>query len=246
MDDKTDSTKKTSKWIKIGIAIVVVAGIVFAARALNISKQLENLDNFITGLGAWGPLVYILIYIGCTVAAIPGSIITLVAGAIFGSLFGVIYVSIGSTVGASLAFLVSRYFARDTIAKSLSKSGKFVKLDKLTEEHGSIIVAITRLVPLFPFNLLNYGFGLTKVSFWTYAFWSWLCMLPGTVLYVVVPDGFKQLLKTGRPPLTLIIVLAVDLLILTFLIRQAKKKLDAGKAHGELQLDQEIEQHEGT
>ena len=168
------------------------------------------------------------------------------AGAIFGSLFGVIYVSIGSTVGASLAFLVSRYFARDTIAKSLSKSGKFVKLDKLTEEHGSIIVAITRLVPLFPFNLLNYGFGLTKVSFWTYAFWSWLCMLPGTVLYVVVPDGFKQLLKTGRPPLTLIIVLVADILILTLLVRQAKKKLDADKARREHQTDPEIEQQEGT
>jgi uncharacterized membrane protein YdjX (TVP38/TMEM64 family) len=238
MDEKTGVAKNGSKWIKIGIALVVVAGIVIVARALNIKEQLENLDEFISSLGAWGPLVYILIYIGCTVAAVPGSIITIVAGAIFGSLFGVIYVSIGSTVGASLAFLVSRYFARDAIAKSLSKSEKFAKLDKLTEEQGSIIVTITRLVPIFPFNLLNYGFGLTKVPFWTYAFWSWLCMLPGTVLYVVVPDGFKQLLKTGRPPLTLIIVLAADILILTFLVRHAKKILDANKAGRGTQTDQ--------
>jgi len=243
---KKSNANKTSKWIKIGIAVVIVAGIIIAARAFNVAKQLDNLDEFIKSLGPWGPLVYILIYIGCTVAAVPGSIITIVAGAIFGSLFGVIYVSIGSTVGASLAFLVSRYFARDAVVKSLSKNEKFNKLDKLTEEHGSIIVAITRLVPIFPFNLLNYGFGLTKVPFWTYAFWSWLCMLPGTVLYVVVPDGFKQLLKTGRPPLILIIVLAADILILTFLVRHAKKKLDADKARKQSQPTQQIQQQEGT
>ena len=72
--------------------------------------------------------------------------------------------------------------ARDAVANWLSRSEKFQRLDKLTAEHGAIMVALTRLVPIFPFNLLNYGFGLTRVPFWTYVFWSWLCMLPATVV----------------------------------------------------------------
>ncbi len=228
--ENNSAARKKPVWIKIMIAVVVVAGIIILAKVLNVGKQLDNLDMFIKKLGPWGPLVFIAIYIGCTVAAVPGTILTVVAGTLFGSFFGVIYVSIGSTIGASLAFLVSRYFARNAVVKSLSKNEKFNKLDKLTKEHGSIIVAITRLVPIFPFNMLNYGFGLTRIKFRTYAFWSWLCMLPGTVLYVVVPDGFKKLLQTGRPPLLLVIVLVMDVLILTFLVRRAKKKLDLEKA----------------
>ena len=77
----------------------------------------------------------------------------------------------------------------------------------MTREHGAIIVAITRLVPVFPFNLLNYGFGLTGVPFWTYVFWSWLCMLPWTILFVVGADTVTQALSQGRIPWLLILVL---------------------------------------
>ncbi len=70
----------------------------------------------------------------------------------------------------------------------------------MTEKHGAIIVAVTRLVPLFPFNLLNYGFGLTRVPFWTYLFWSWLCMLPGTIAYLVGTDAVILAVTTGELP----------------------------------------------
>jgi len=170
-------------------------------------------------------LVYTLIYIIAVVAAIPGSPITVLAGALFGSVLGVIVVSIGSTIGAGLAFLVGRYFARDAVARWLKDKEKFKKLDRLTEEHGSIIVAITRLVPVFPFNVLNYGYGLTRVKFWTYVFWSWLCMLPGTILYVVGADAVTKGLAQGRVPWALIGVVASVIIILTLLVRQARKQL---------------------
>jgi len=167
----------------------------------------------------------VLLYIAAVVAGIPGSAITIAAGALFGSVLGVILVSIGSTVGASLAFLIARYFARDAVARWAQSKPKFSQLDRLTREHGEIIVAITRLVPLFPFNLLNYGFGLTGVPFWTYVFWSWLCMLPGTVLYVVGADAITTAIAEGRAPWVLIVILAAVIAILALLVRYAKRKL---------------------
>ncbi len=87
------------------------------------------------------------------------------------------------------------------------------------------MVAITRLVPLFPFNLLNYGFGLTLVPFWTYVFWSWICMLPGTVLYVVGADAVTSAISEGKIPWTLIGILIITAGLITVLVRQARKKL---------------------
>jgi uncharacterized membrane protein YdjX (TVP38/TMEM64 family) len=150
-------------------------------------------------------------------------------GVLFGSVVGVASVSVGSTIGASLAFLVSRHFARAAIAQKFANNQKFHHLDQLTKEHGAIIVAITRLVPLFPFNLLNYGFGLTHVPFWTYVFWSWICMIPGTILYVVGADAVATAISEKRIPWLLIIILVVIGAIITILVRQARKKLRTEK-----------------
>ena len=133
--------------------------------------------------------------------------------------------SVASTLGASLAFLIARYFARDATARWLAKREKFRKLDDLTQRHGAIIVAIVRLVPLFPFNFVNYGFGLTNVRFWTYVFWSWLCMLPGTILYVVGTDAVMQAIIRGEVPWTLVGVVIGVSILLVLLVRIARKRL---------------------
>ncbi len=95
----------------------------------------------------------------------------------------------------------------------------------MTEEHGAMIVAITRLIPIFPFNLLNYAFGLTKIPFWTYVFWSWLCMLPGTVLYVVGVDAVIQLIVLRKVPWTLLGVIAGAGVLLALLVKFARRKI---------------------
>ena len=189
--------------------------------------------EWIHSLGVLGPFVYAVIYAVAVVLAIPGSVITIMAGILFGSVLGVVMVSVASTVGASIAFLISRHIARDAIVQKFEKNEKFHRLDQLTKEHGAIIVAITRLVPLFPFNLLNYGFGLTLVPFWTYVFWSWLCMLPGTVLYVVGADAVASAISEGKIPWTLIGILAFTAALITILVRQARKKLKAEEGHKE-------------
>jgi uncharacterized membrane protein YdjX (TVP38/TMEM64 family) len=211
-------------WRPILLLSVIIA-IIVLSYVFGIGEKLLALRNWIDSLGALGPVVFIPIYAGATVAALPGITITIVAGAIFGSLVGVIVVSIASTLGASMAFLIARYFARGATATWLSKREKFKKLDDLTEKHDAIIVAIVRLVPLFPFNLVNYGFGLTKVRFWTYVFWSWLCMLPGTILYVVGTDAVIQAIVSKKAPWTLIgIVIAVGILLVV-LVKLARGKL---------------------
>ena len=224
-DEAQESGSRTKGWWKPVLLLALVVGVLVLASTFNIGERIAQLRGWIDSLGNLGLLVYTLIYIIAVVAAIPGSPITVLAGALFGSVLGVIVVSIGSTIGAGLAFLVGRYFARDAVARWLKDKEKFKKLDRLTEEHGSIIVAITRLVPVFPFNVLNYGYGLTRVKFWTYVFWSWLCMLPGTILYVVGADAVTKGLAQGRVPWALIGVAASVIIILTLLVRQARKQL---------------------
>ncbi|RJP75050.1 MAG: TVP38/TMEM64 family protein [Candidatus Abyssobacteria bacterium SURF_17] len=216
-------------WRPIVLIAAVIAMLV-AANALGLGERLSAVRDWIQSLGPWGPAVFILLYAGAVVAALPGSALTVAAGALFGSVLGVVVVSIAATIGASLCFLISRYFARNAVAHWLSTKEKFRKLDQLTGEHGAIIVALTRLVPLFPFNLLNYGFGLTRVPFWTYVFWSWLCMLPGTVLYVVGADAFTKGIAQGKIPWTLLGILVAVAVVLTVLVRYARKKLQANEA----------------
>ena len=121
---------------------------------------------------------------GATVLMIPGSLLTLAAGFLFGLGYGFAMVSFASVAGASLAFLIGRFFARDWVAERLQSFPKFAALDAAVGERGGLIVFLTRLSPVFPFNLLNYAFGLTAVRFWTYAGLSWIGMMPATLLYV--------------------------------------------------------------
>jgi len=212
-------------WWRPVLLVATILLILVLARSFGIGERLGALRSWIEGLGSWGPVAFFFLYAAAVVAAIPGSALSVAAGTLFGSVLGVVIVIHAATLGASLAFLIARYFARDAIARRLSSNEKFQRLDHLTEEHGAIIVALTRLVPLFPFNLLNYGFGLTRVPFWTYVFWSYLCMLPATILFVVGADAFTEGLAQGRVPWGLLGAMIAVGLILTFLIRYARRRL---------------------
>jgi len=207
------------------LLIAFIIAIFILAIVLGAGEQLGALREWIQSFGTLGPAVFVGLYILGVVAGIPGSALTFAAGGLFGSLSGVILVSLASTIGASFSFLIARYFARHAIASWLSKREKFKKLDVMTEEHGAMIVAITRLIPIFPFILLNYGFGLTKIPFRTYVFWSWLCMLPGTVLYVVGADAMIQLIVQRKVPWILLGVIAGAGVLLAALVKLARSKI---------------------
>ena len=223
-DEKKGAARPSGLWrpvLLLGAVILIIA----LSRIFGAGEHLARLRDWIAGLGPSGPLVFAVVYALATVAALPGSVLSVAAGALFGPVLGVLTVIIAATAGASLAFLVSRYFARQAVAGWLEKNDRFRRLDDLTEKHGGIIVAITRLVPLFPFNLLNYGFGLTRVPFKTYVWWSAVCMLPGTILYVVGSAAIYQAAAEGGVPWILVTVVVLVLVLISFLTRTVKKGL---------------------
>ena len=148
-----------------------------------VGGRLPQFAEWVDGLGVWGPAVFIAGYAGATVAFVPGSVLTLAAGAIFGLVRGVAYVMVGATLGASLAFLVARYIARGAIEQRLDGNRRFAAIDRAVGREGRKIVFLLRLSPVFPFNLLNYALGLTNVRFADY-FIACLGMIPGTLLYI--------------------------------------------------------------
>lgn len=211
---------------------VLILGLVLVARSLDIGAYLVQFQAWVEELGPLGPVVFIGVYTVAVVAAIPGSPLTVIAGGVFGAVMGIAVVSVGATLGASLAFLISRYLARDAVAEWLSRKEAFRKLDAMTERRGAMIVALTRLVPLFPFNLLNYGFGLTRVPFWTYVGWSWLCMLPGTAVFVLGGDTVTRALAEGKVPWGPAVALGVAVIAVALLVRFARARLR--RTEGEL------------
>ena len=182
-----------NKYLKIGIlvtlGIILVAAPAQAQEAgvngFNPQELLRNALQWIDNLGAIAPIAFILIYIVATVAFLPGSILTLGAGVVFGIVRGSIYVFVGATIGATLAFLVGRYLARGWISKKIAGNQKFSAIDRAVGNEGLKIVLLTRLSPIFPFNLLNYGLGITGVSLKDYILAS-VGMIPGTIMYVYI------------------------------------------------------------
>ncbi len=214
---------KPCRWRAVLILLLFFA-LILSARWLGLGVQVEALRSWVQSFGPLAPLLFVALYAAGTVAAVPGSVMTVMAGALFGSAVGIVVVSGGATLGASLAFLAARYVARDAVARRFSRQSWFQLLDRLTEERGAWVVALTRLIPLFPFNLLNYGFGLTRIRFRTYVFWSWLCMLPGAVVYVVGSDAVLQIIR-GHVSGVLLGILAGSMAVLVLLVRRARRSL---------------------
>jgi uncharacterized membrane protein YdjX (TVP38/TMEM64 family) len=163
---------------------------------VNLQVLLQNALAWIEGLGTGGAIAFILIYIAATVLFIPGSLLTLGGGAIFGVLWGSVYVFLGAAMGATLAFLVGRYLARDWVAQKIEGNTRFQAIDRAIAREGFKIVLLTRLSPIFPFNLLNYGLGITQVSLKHYVM-GFLGMIPGTIMYVYIGSLAGDLTMIG-------------------------------------------------
>jgi uncharacterized membrane protein YdjX (TVP38/TMEM64 family) len=228
------ASSATPKWklaVYALIALAVVAGLLLAGqRAGGLVLQFAE---WVNGLGVWGPIVFILGYAVATVFFLPGSLLTLASGAIFGLVEGTIYSLIGATLGASAAFLVARYVARRAIERKIAGNARFAAIDKAVGREGFKIVALLRLSPVFPFNLLNYALGLTEVRFLPYLA-ACAAMLPGTLLYVYYGKALGSLAalasgaKTQKGPefwVFLGVGLLATVVVTTYVTRLAGKAL---------------------
>ncbi|RID46638.1 hypothetical protein BRARA_I03285 [Brassica rapa] len=203
-----------------------------------INSFLTQFSTFIEGYGPAGYALFIAVYAGLEILAIPALPLTMSAGLLFGSLVGTIIVSISGTMAASVAFLIARYFARERILKLVEGNKKFLAIDKAIGENGFRVVTLLRLSPLLPFSLGNYLYGLTSVKFVPYVLGSWLGMLPGSWAYVSagafgraiiqeesavgLPGGNGQLLTLGLG----LLVTALAATYVTGLAKDAIKDID--------------------
>ena len=236
---ETDAPTDGSRSLPIGR---ILAGVVAVVALIALGRQFGiYLDRFVVwvdGLGAVGPLVYMAGYAAATVAFVPGAVMSLAAGATFGLGPGVLYVMLGATTGASLAFLLARYVAREPIEQRIAGNTRFAAVDRAIGREGFKIVLLLRLSPVFPFNLLNYSLGLTKVRFADYVAAS-IGMLPGTLLYtwsgVVVGDVIRLAGGAGpeRGPAYYAVVLlglAATVAVTALVTRTARRALTEATA----------------
>lgn len=184
--------------IKFILLLAFIAAAVVSVKALGLGEYLEEerLRAWIGSYGVWGPLVYILFYSIAPSLMLPGLPITVIGGVLFGPVWGTLYVMAGATIGAGLAFLLARKLGREWVA-GIIKGGRLEELDRKVEEQGWKIVAFTRLIPLFPFNMLNYAFGLTGIRFSHYIIATFIFIFPGAVAFVVFSSSLLGLLQ-GR------------------------------------------------
>ncbi len=213
-------------WVQLLLFLTVLAAVIgIRLTGITGNPDPEKLRALIQSWGLLGPLFFMLIYTLAPCLFLPGLPLTLAGGILFGPVWGVVYTIIGATAGACLAFLVSRYLAGSWISAKLT-GPRWRSLHQNVETHGWKIVAFTRLIPLFPFNLLNYAFGLTRIKFLHYAVTTALCMLPACIAFIVFSSSLLDLFK-GRISreftIGLMLILLVSLAPLFYRKYQQKK-----------------------
>lgn len=171
--------------------LAIIIGLFLAMRFLPVQQWLRSFNDWVGHMGAAGIFVFVIVYAVATIVMAPGSILTIGAGFAFGLWKGFFAVSAGATLGASLAFLVARFIARNKIEAVAKRNDKFRRIDNAIGREGAKLIFLLRLNPVIPFNVSNYFYGLTGVRFWPYVLASWIGMMPGTFLYVYIGTAGK-------------------------------------------------------
>lgn len=191
---------KSGRWWHLMLVAAVIGGLYFLFRQVNLQPVFSTLLRWIDAAGFFGVLLFVLVYILAAVLMLPGVFLTLAAGFLYGVVQGTLVVSVASALGAGCAFLVGRYLARDWVKQRIAGHAALQAMDDAVGREGWKIVLLTRMSPAFPFNLQNYAYGLTGVSFTKYFFASWLGMLPGTALFVYLGSLAGELAAIGAEP----------------------------------------------
>lgn len=174
------------KIVKILLAVLVIAAVIFGAKQtglLEIITDIRSLQEWIAGFGIWGYLVFVAAFVFACVFMLPGSAFTIVAGIVFGPVKGALLALFSATLGATVAFLCARFIFRDLILKKFGDNPIFKKIDDGVAQNGSSFLILTRLVPVFPFSLQNYAYGITGLKLGTYVLVSLVTMAPGAFIF---------------------------------------------------------------
>jgi uncharacterized membrane protein YdjX (TVP38/TMEM64 family) len=226
--------------LKYGLLLGLALGLTLIGAAILPQSPMivvwQSVLERIQGLGTTGIIAFVVMYNLATLFFIPGALLTLAGGILYGLFWGSIYVILAATLGATLAFLIGRYFARDWVCRRLRKYPQFRAIDAAVARQGARVVLLTRLSPIFPFNLLNYALGVTGISLKDYVLGS-AGMIPGTVMYVYIGAVLEDIAGIGSSPelgLRVQVIqwtfrglgLAATLAVTLLLTRIAKRALD--------------------
>lgn len=217
------------------LALALFLGVALPlAYFLPVRDLLARFLEWTRSLGTTGAVLVAVAYVPASILFLPGSVLTLGAGFAFGVVTGTVAVSIGATLGAASAFLVGRTLARDWVKAKVADNPRFRAIDRAVGREGFRIVFLTRLSPVFPFNLLNYAFGVTDVPFGKYVLASWIGMLPGTLMYVYLGSGLQSLAAVaagdveqgGAQRAFFLFGLAITVVVTVWITRLARRALD--------------------
>ena len=187
----------TQKAVGGAAALLAATAIAYFAQGYSVKDAIQSVETTVTAAGSAGPVIFIASYAVATVILVPASALTLAAGFLYGTIKGTAIVSAASTLGATLAFLVSRYLARPFVLRKLQDYPKLAAVQSKVSADGANVVFLLRLSPLVPFTLLNYALGVTEVPLASYVGTSWAGMLPATIAYVYLGSTGRSATDVG-------------------------------------------------
>lgn len=211
--------------IKFVIFVFLILLLVLVAKFSPLGDYLsvDKVRDVVENSGIYGPLIFILIYIVITITLLPGTPFTIASGVLFGTLQGGFLTVIGATIGATIAFLISRFFGEDFVERILKNRFKKVyELDEKIEKRGFLVMLFLRLIPIFPFNGLNFAMGLTKIRLKQYFFGTLIGIIPGTMILANIGGASADI---SSPQFILSIVLFILLMLILPVYKYVQKKL---------------------
>ncbi len=226
MDAEERRGERLGLW-RLAVIPIVLLLIAVVWPLLHLGTRLIELRAWIASLGPLAPVVYTVVEAFMVPLVVPALAMTVGAAALFGPVIGTVVVVVGSNIGSAFCFLIARYVARDSVTRLVERREDIDRFDRLVAERGALAVVLVRLIPISPFELVSYAFGLTRVPFGTFLLWTLIGSLPGAVLYVVGSATIIDVLTTGRVPLELLVVLAIVLALLTVLATRLTRGLRA-------------------
>ncbi len=204
-----EGKKSGRPWVRLFVVIGLIAvlfliashfGLLDLLKGGTLKERVERLDSLFQSLGGWATFVFVLIWIVACVLLIPGLPIAIVGGLVFGAVWGSVWTTVGANLGSAAAFLVGRYAARGMVERWIEKNKSLKRIDEGVQQQGWRMLMITRLVPIFPFNLQNYVYGLTDISFRTYVLVTVPTILPGTIAFNFASGSAREVILSGGQP----------------------------------------------
>jgi uncharacterized membrane protein YdjX (TVP38/TMEM64 family) len=231
--DQEDKRPKKKKWKGLILPLILIAALFILGRMIDLDHYLGSIRGWILGIGPWGMLAYVGLYVAATLVFLPGTPFTILAAFLFGGPWGFLTMVVATTIEAIVAFLIARYLARRKVEEMLAGTPLFEKMKGMLEQNHRIAIPFLRLLPFFPFSVNNYALGLTHISFWSYIFYSEIIFVPMNALMVFGANAIYSVIVRGETSWPLMLGSTVAALLLLAVGYVGKRHLGgSAESHG--------------